>query len=390
MKILFVTLCSLETNTSVTKSNLGILTGLNELGHDVTIVMPELDGSVNYYDNSFVLDNYRIIRFKSGGIGNKIASLNSSPSKFKQYILRIFRRLYQKFSIFDRTKEFLNCTSELPIYDTCFDVVISTSDPKTSHLFVERMRENGLKYNKWIQHWGDPLSGDISSVLIYPQSYIKIVEKNIIKNADKVVYVSPFTVEVQKRNYPDFIEKIHFVPLACDQPTTKQFSVTNTETKGILTAVYLGDYSSHIRDIMPLYNAVSKMKNIKLTIAGGTDLVLSNTDNITILPRVKQDKVKELESKASVIISIGNLSGTQIPGKLYYAASSQKIILVTVDGDNKEDMIKYLDSFNRFVICNNTENSITEALEQISTNRVKSFSIPERLLPKNVAKDILS
>lgn len=388
MEVLFVTLCPLETNTSVTKSNIGILTGLKELGHDVTIVMPELDGSVSYYDDSYDLANYKVIRFKSGGLGNKIAAFNNSPFELKQYVVSALRRIYQRLSIFDRTKEFLNCASELPIYDEYFDVVISTSDPKTSHLFVERMIGHGLKYGKWVQHWGDPLSGDISSALIYPQSYIKRVEKNIIKNADKVVYVSPFTAEVQKRNYPEYDEKLHFVPLACDQPT-EQCSDSNTETIGMLTAVYLGDYSSHIRDIMPLYNAVSKMKNIRLTIAGGTDLVLTNTDNITILPRVKQDKVKELESNASVIISVGNLSGTQIPGKLYYAASSQKTILVTVDGDNKEEMVKYLDSFNRFDVCNNTENCITEALEKILANRDKKFSIPERLLPKNVASDIL-
>ena len=389
MKVLFVTLCSLETNTSVTKSNIGILTGLKELGHDVTIVMPELDGSVSYYDDSYDLANYKIIRFKSVGLGNKIAALNSSPSKIKQYVVGVLRQMYQKLSIFDRTKEFLNCASELPIYDTYFDAVISTSDPKTSHLYVERMIEKGLKYGKWIQHWGDPLSGDISSALIYPQSYIKRVEKNIIKNADKVVYVSPFTAEVQKRNYPEFAEKLHFVPLACDQPT-EQCPVISTTENGKLSAVYLGDYSSHIRNIMPLYNAVSKMKNIRLTIAGGTDLVLSNTDNITILPRVKQDKVKELESNASVIISVGNLSGTQIPGKLYYAASTQKTILVTVDGDNKEEMFKYLNSFNRFDVCSNTENSIKESLECILASGDKKFSTPARLLPKNVANDILA
>lgn len=389
MKILFVTLCSLETNTSVTKSNIGILTGLKELGHDVLIVMPKLDESFNYYDNSYDLTDYKIIRFKSIGIGNKIAALNSSPSKIKKYILSVLRRFYQQLSIFDRTKEYLNCASEIPVYETYFDVVISTSDPKTSHLFVERMIKNGLKYGKWIQHWGDPLAGDISSSLIYPQSYIRKIEKDIIKNADKIVYVSPFTEKVQKRNYPNFAEKIHFVPLACDKQI-EQTSGSKSDSKRILSAVYLGDYSSHIRDIMPLYNAVKNIKNVKLTIAGGTDLILSNTDNITILPRVKQDKVKELESNASILISIGNLSGTQIPGKLYYAASSQKTILVTVDGDNREEMFKYLNSFNRFEVCNNTEKSITETFEKIAISEDKIYSIPENLLPKKVALDILS
>ena len=85
-------------------------------------------------------------------------------------------------------------------------MVISTSDPKTSHLFVKKLIEEGLKYGKWVQHWGDPLSGDITSSLIFPQSYIRKVEKNMISKADKIVYVSHFTAEMQKNNYPKFNE----------------------------------------------------------------------------------------------------------------------------------------------------------------------------------------
>ena len=42
MKVLFVTLFPLENNTSVTISNYGVLRGLHQLGHDVTILMPQL------------------------------------------------------------------------------------------------------------------------------------------------------------------------------------------------------------------------------------------------------------------------------------------------------------------------------------------------------------
>ena len=40
MKVLFVTLFPLENNTSVTISNYGLLRGLQQLGHDITLLMP--------------------------------------------------------------------------------------------------------------------------------------------------------------------------------------------------------------------------------------------------------------------------------------------------------------------------------------------------------------
>ena len=48
MRLLFVTLNALETNTSVTKSNIGLLEGLYDLGYEIDIIMPELDNRVKY------------------------------------------------------------------------------------------------------------------------------------------------------------------------------------------------------------------------------------------------------------------------------------------------------------------------------------------------------
>ena len=129
--------------------------------------------------------------------------------------------------------------------------------------------------------------------------------------------------------------------------------------------------------------------SIHLTIAGGTDLSLNSTDNITVLPRVNHNKVMELERKASIIISVGNLHGTQIPGKLYYAASSNKPIVVTVDGDNTVAMLKYLKSYDRFDVCLNEEKEIEKILLELSKNNRKDYFTPARLLPINVVKNIL-
>ena len=134
--------------------------------------------------------------------------------------------------------------------------MISTSDPKTSHLFVKELIKCGLKYGKWIQHWGDPLAGDISKNNIYPNFYVEKIERRMIESADKVVYVSPFTLEAQEKRYSKERQKLSFVPLPCDECESENVEYTQSE---LLNIVYLGDYSSHIRDIIPLYTACSKM-----------------------------------------------------------------------------------------------------------------------------------
>ena len=90
-----------------------------------------------------------------------------------------------------------------------------------------------------------------------------------------------------------------------------------------------------------------------------------------------------------MIISIGNLHGNQIPGKIYYAASTNKSILVTIDGDNKEEMKKYLESFNRFICCDNNKEAISEALNKLKNNRNVKYEIPSSLYPSSVAKSII-
>lgn len=390
MKILFVTLCALETNTSVTKSNYGILKGLVDCGHQVTLLMPEIDINLSYFDDSYQMKDVSVLRIKNNSIGQKIATISNSSTGLKKKLIGVARTVYGKCKVFDRTKELIKEAPNFEKYDEYYDVVISTSDPKTSHMFVAEMIKNGLKYGRWIQHWGDPLAGDISRNSIHPEWLLQNIEKNILKNADRVVYVSPFTREVQKKRYPSLSEKLGFVPLACDeydQEPEKAEVVRVMESA--LRVVYLGDYSSKIRNILPLYEACCEMPDVSLTIAGNTDLQLAEKKNIRIYPRIPQEKAKALEDAADVIVSVGNLNGNQIPGKIYYAASSKKTILVTVDGDFKEQMCEYITSYDRFTCCDNTKEAIKASLKKVIVSADVEYKTPERLLPVNVAKEIL-
>lgn len=391
MKILFVTLSALEVNTSVTKSNIGLLRGFKELGHDVTILMPEVNKEAYYYDASYDLTSFNIVRLTAGGLTQSLANSNArATGSLKKWLFKTLRSIYKYFTIYERSvKDYVRQIDGLGITDKHFDVVISTSDPKVSHYFVLKMIEKGLSYNRWIQHWGDPFSSDISRRSFYPRCFFQYIESSLYRKANKIVFVSPFTAAEQRESHKKYANKIGFAPLVADVPTEETKDYTYKKN-GILNVAYMGDYNSIIRNIMPLYNACSELPFVKLTIAGHSDLILKTLDNISVNKRLPSSEAAIIESNADVIVSIANLKGTQIPGKIYYLASSKKIIMITMERDHKEEMLKYLNSYNRFIMCDNTKDSIQSLLKSIYEKDRPSFDTPRNLMASEVVSYLLA
>lgn len=364
MNILIVALYPLERNTSVAMSSFGIIDGLLELGHKVTIVMPYWPTCETSYDQSKI----RIIRFKGEP---------KKPAKNKIAI-----KIRSHYGLLDVTRGYLKEGKKVIIPQEYFDVVLSLSDPKTSHVFAKRLLRK-VNYGRWIQHWGDPLYGDITRNFWMPKWIIKLYESRLIEKADKAVYVTPLTLDAQQKEYPKLSGKMSFVPLPAEMlPVTSGLG-----DDGKLKISYLGDYCSAFRNIRPLYDACAQSENTFLTIAGhGSGF--EKLRNVDILPRVPQSKAIEIENDSDVIACVCNRTGTQIPGKIMYKTSTQKHILVAVDGENKEEIKLYLEQFHRFIICDNTKESILAAIEHIQPVKTE-YMVPERLKPINVAKDIL-
>ena len=364
MNILLVTLYSLERNTSVAISNVNITKGLLALGHKVTWVMPNWERCETEFDSSQV----RIVRVSGNDQNRNVGFLR--------------RKWRSHFGILDITRPYLRKWKKVQIPEEYFDVVISTSDPKTSHIFTSKLLKT-IKYGRWIQHWGDPLLDDITRNLWWPRWFVKFYEWNIIRKADKVVYVTPFTCGAQQLAYPREACKISFAPLPADMYTT----TTNLD-KECLKVAYLGDYPPSIRDLRPLYDACANLDFTCLTIAGHGPK-FEDRPNIKVLPRIPQNQALEIENNADVIFSACNLRGTQIPGKIFYKASSDKHILVAVEQEYRDEMVRYFESYKRYVVCENTAESIEEALKSLR-NRPHEYTTPERLLPENVVKEILA
>lgn len=360
MKILFVTLRALEINSSVTISNIGLLKGMIELGCEVDLLMPYVTKNLIQYDPvKDVFGELNVLRIEGDVVYERLVT--GKPNKVKKMFVDILRKSFYKLSLHDNTIRLVNKADASMLNEKKYDLVISTSDPKASHMFVERMIKQGLKYAVWVQHWGDPLSIDITKKTIYPGSYIRFKERQIFSCADLIIYVSPLTKSVQRRVFPKYKDKMHFIPLPYDME-----KVYGKPQNDKFTIGYFGDYSSKTRNIMPLYNFCAQNANYNLVIAGSSDLSLPGKENITILPRIGQEQINKLEAKCDVLACVCNKFGTQIPGKLYYYSAANRPILVILDGEYKGEIKEYLSNYDRFDLCENDSKSINEKVLELS------------------------
>lgn len=386
MKILFVTLCPIEINTSAMIRNNALIYGLLDSNQQVDIltISTNIENSVseNRFENN---KNVNVITLESNKKYNRLVENKSNLiGSLKKRVIPIVRYIYHSFNLFDNTIFVAKEVKSNILKEKFYDVIISSSDPKSSHVIVENLVKHGLKYGKWIQYWGDPLTLDITKKSLHSRSYVKKTESQLFSFADKIVYVSPITLLEQKKMFPDFAEKMHFIPI----PYLKKRVYINKPV-GKTKIGYFGDYHSKIRNIKPLYEACKRLiDNFEAQFVGNSDLSLCELKNISIIPRVSQRKLEDFEANCDIFVCILNNSGTQIPGKLYHYAATNKPVLVILDGDKKDQIKEYLEKYDRFILCNNKEEDIIDALNNIKESERVFY--PSKLLePQIVAKQFL-
>lgn len=358
MRILIVQLSPIEAKSSATISTLGLVKGLIESNCVVDYLTAP--ASINHLkSNNKILDKINIIRTQK----NQTYDTFVKPSgKLKKTSLFCARKLFHFFCLYDYSYSIAKNIDLSVLVKTEYDLIISSSDPKTSHIAVQNLIKQGLQYKCWIQHWGDPMTLDIARKSVYPKKVVSMIEEKLLLSADKIVYVSPFTLKEQKKLFPNLADKMFFLPL----PYIERKIYKHTNNKKFSVG-YFGDYKSKIRNIMPLYNACMCLKDVYLNVAGTSDLLLKPTENIIIYPR---GDVSQLEQNSDLLICILNKKGSQIPGKLYYYAATNKPILVLLDGENRDEMRRYLRSFNRYLICNNDMDSIMIEIQGIMNENI--------------------
>lgn len=385
MKILYVVSRPLEINTSASVRNRATVLGLIENGHEVDIFTAEPDKNHNAYDASLSPMGANTTYVRLSG-AQSIARVGR-----KYAFLKPLKKLAYKWmtgnEIYDNLKGIVNHIDEIDLSAKQYDVVISSSDPKSSHLFVKKLleRKRNEFCGKWIQIWGDPFLGDITLGAKKHVKKIKAEERSLVAAADKVIYVSALTLVEQKKLYPESADKMTYCPIPYSEK--KIYPLRDLRTASPLELVYCGDYNSTVRNLQPLYDAINAMENVHLTICGNSDKPFESTARVTVHGRVSYAKVIEFEEKADILIHLSNLSGSQIPGKIYQYSGTNKPILFILDG-NSAVLRQQFEKYGRFEFVDNTSEAVKVAIMSVMQKDIV-YAPVDTLDKLEIVKDIL-
>lgn len=401
MRILVVIGDCIKTNSSANLCHISYLNGLAELGHEISLL--SCDEKDYIIDNSFSIPNgiknykisaisfYQKLSIKKQDSTNTKLAVSSKADPNHQSDESLIKRLksfvLSMYGVYGITSTFIKKSMKFKS-DTLYDFVISIAYPAVSHKATYRLIKSGkIKAKHWIQIWEDPWYSDV-----YGYNRGKKIlreEKKLIGYAEKVFYVSPLTLENQRKLFPEFADKMCWQPLPYYymDDSVHHYNLENNSYG------YFGDYVPISRDLKPFYEAAKKCK-VKLNICGKPNNLFESDENITIYPRLPLEQLKPIEEKTNVLVFLCNRQGGQIPGKIYQYSATDKTILFILDGTDEEKKVlkSFFEKFNRYVFCENTVEDICRAINDIENNRIgKIVNKPlEDFAPKRIIENILN
>lgn len=268
-----------------------------------------------------------------------------------------------------------------------FDTVVSLSTPASSHLLAYHLLSSGhIKSRQWIQVWEDPWFGDMDGN--YANEEVLREERRLLGLAERVCYVSPITLAYQKKRFPESAQKMYWAPLPSYYTEEQTSAVEDSLVFG-----YFGEYRLPGRNLKPFYQA-AKQTDIEVNICGNSNLKLESTEYIHVYPRLDLSQLRPIEQKTGVLVFLCNCKGGQIPGKIYQYAATSKTVLFILDGTEEEKTVlkDFFEKFDRFVFCENDQDSIEAAIQRIKKKElgnVRNRPLPE-FSSANIVRQILT
>lgn len=404
MKVLIINGDCITKNSSANLCHLAYIRGLVDLGYEVTLLSTDpkeydVDKSMiipssvkcTYYYGTTIYEKMSLSKNKSKSKREDAPVLCadyytnehnvSIKSKLIDSVKGFVLSLYGVHGIY---KKFVNTAKDFKS-EVVFDYVISLSTPPSSHLLAYNLiHTKNVKCKRWIQIWEDPWYSDAYG--FNGKNKIYKEEKRLLSFAERVCYVSPLTLENQKRLYPESAHKMYWAPLPFYYKNDEQMTTVNKYNN----YGYFGDYAPASRDLTPFYEAANNI-GVSVNICGNPSNLFCQTDKITIYPRLQLNELKPIEDKTNVLVFLCNRKGGQIPGKIYQYSATYKTILFILDGTDEEKKVlkSYFEPFNRYIFCENTVEDIERAIKLIENNdfgNVKNEPIDEFNPAKTIMK----
>jgi hypothetical protein len=386
MKVLYVAGLYRKRSCSASIRNVALVNGLVESGCDVTVLTVKFPKEVlDPYLIDSVLPEVSIIESDVGFLSRFVPNIYSTPSttvKNKSRIRELIKGILYFPGVDKNWLKSIN-TSDFGSYD----LIISSSDTKTSH-YVACKIINRFS-TKWFQIWGDPWQSDIGLSNSLMKFRASLAEKKILNKAEYIGYVSLPTAEEMQKKYPNLQNKIKFIP----RNFFRAFNAEVTKKKNEFNLAYTGVLQG--RNVLPIlsaidsYNKLSKFF-VKLNVYGRVSNEqaeeISNYDFAFYHGEVSLKDVYKAFSKSDALLYLGNRAGgTQIPGKLYDYFGTNLPILALVE-DLDDAVSNFLTSSERCLISLNKEKNIN--LDELITDNAKK-EVLEIYSPKSVAALLL-
>ena len=402
MKILVAAGYCLQVNSSANLCHISYINGLLNAGHTVDLLSVSNDNQ--NVDTSIQLPKvrkhytYRASLYEQLGnkkrrtvqlAANSNTATNNAPSSPSRLSI-----LLPKLKNFLRSLYGPHETDIIWYYNTVrsfrsaetYDYVISLAFPPVSHKVVDTLLSRGrLHAHKWIQIWEDPWYADVFEN--HNTSAVKNEERKLLSKSDLIYYVSPLTLMYQKQLFPEYDDRMKWMPLPSYYSSEPIPIEHNTLCLG-----YFGDYSENVRNLLPFYQVASE-NSLKVRICGNASKPFASTNTVQVYPRMPLCQLKKYEDETNVLVFLCNLAGGQIPGKLYQYSATNKYILFILDGTEEEqaELHRYFSQFDRYVFCKNHKDSIREAIAEIEHgNLPESYTTPlECFAPEIIVESIL-
>ena len=136
MKVLYVSTMPLDYSSSANMRNIALLKGLQLQGVELYLLTHESQKDLQHYDETLCNG----ITFKKKYI-IKLSNIHAKATMKKNKKNKLKNILYNfliKFKIYDFKSSLVNRINEINITEK-FDAIISSSDPKSSHLLAKTL-----------------------------------------------------------------------------------------------------------------------------------------------------------------------------------------------------------------------------------------------------------
>lgn len=378
-----------QSSVSAAIRNSAWVDGLINLGCEVTVLTVDWPDSRK---SQFLMSNNRAKVYRTHLPELEILNVTISQIKNKTFSkLTPLRHFVRDLVFFPDICKNWPKRIKLPL-DLNFDVLISSSDMKSSHYVAKKIKKMHPDI-AWIQIWGDPWREDVGLGWIN-RHRAGNEEGKLLTMADKVIYVSAMTKDRMTIKYPNLKSKFYYLPRGFYKNAVKKNQAHST-----IRITYTGGMSLQTRNSLALLDAIQHLNNIEErkihidfygTYDGETIERFTQYECCSTYAAVDYERILKIYEESDALLFIANKgNSSQIPGKLFDYMGTNLPILCLVDSLTT-DLSLWLKKYPRCLLIENTQEGMKDLKQDLYDFVDQQFEIETEFSPNVIAENLLS